>query len=80
MPRPDKINSLDDLKNHINAWAIKRGLHSRFGTFEDMYKKETSVSSRAETFDCNYRTMVGWIAKYEIFKGERREQSNRKAA
>lgn len=76
MSRPDKITTLKELEDHINAFAIKKGVQSRFGTFEDQYRRGVSVSGAADTFDANYRTMMGWFTKYELITGIKRGVGN----
>jgi hypothetical protein len=74
MSRPDKITTLEELEIHINAFAERKGVKSRFGTFEDQYKRNVSISGIADTFDANYRTALGWCTKYQLITGIQRER------
>lgn len=80
MSRPDKIASLKQLEAAFEAWKVKKGLQSGWGTFLDMYTGGASVASMAFTFRMNRRTMEKRINNYERITGVHRdERTNGKA-
>lgn len=65
MTRPNKLESLTDLKRHIDEFAAEHDTGFKYDIFEISMDMELSALKMTKMAKCNYRTMRKWRALYK---------------
>lgn len=66
MPRIPKLETLDQLREHIDAHATQTGSGFTFDKFEQAMEFKLSALKMQQLAHCNYTTIRKWMGIYKV--------------